>query len=282
MGSPSIYWYPAGWSTLKVITLPRLTRLEEVPQPQLQTLPTASLGMVQVAAGIRRQWRFTMERVSMLTSAGRATWREMQGVVSYLQMGGVIGISTDHAKSYAGYPAGGVSPGDSHVVWRGNAFSPWNSSAAPSAGDDLVIEQAPMYGLSECHKVGAFTNTTISLSGSTINFDNVNRSILIRNAGFFPALRMPSDRLTTAITNEHGIIFSLELILEMDAAIYAPVEAYGLADLGLGGTDGVQYQAGGSLADALARRKWSGSGVASQQPRISSAFLLSSSGKVAR
>ena len=53
MGSPTFYFYPAGWSKLETITLPRVSRLEPVQQPQLSTLTTANLGMVQVSPDTR-------------------------------------------------------------------------------------------------------------------------------------------------------------------------------------------------------------------------------------
>lgn len=249
MGSPTFYFYTG--SKLQTVTLPRLTRLEPVYQPQLATLTTGNLGMVQVSQGVRRQWRITMERDSMLTDAGRARWRALHALVSHLEAGGVIGFSTDHAKSWAGYPAGTIIQGGSYVTWWGNAFSAWNSSAAPVAGDDIVIEQAPMYGLTECHKVATLSGNQISYSGTTNVFDHGSTPKLVRYAGFFPALRMASDRYTTPITNEHGIIYSLELTLEMDAGIYAANVQQ--QNLGLGSTSASQYQSGGSLEDALAR-----------------------------
>jgi hypothetical protein len=240
--------------------------------------------MVQVSYGKRRLWRITVERDSMLSDAGRARWRALQAVVSHLEAGGAIGFSTDHTKSWAGYTSGTPVLGGSYVAWQGNAFAPWNNSAAPVAGDDILIEQAPMYGLEECHKVASISANQISLSGTTIVFDHAGRSAMVRYAGFFPALRMVSDRYTPPLTNEHGIIYSLELTLEMDAAIYAPVDAYGLADFGLGGTGAGQYNAGGSLESLLKSRSRMalGAGVAGSAPRISSSYLLQSSGKVSR
>lgn len=137
-----------------------------------------------------------------------------------------------------------------------------------------------MYGLVECHKVASITNRTIALSGTTLQFDHNGTSAIIRNAGFFPALRLASDRYNPPMTNEHGIIYSLELTLEMDAAIYAPVDAYGLADFGLGSGASPQYSAEGSLEARLSARG-ARTGKAST-PRISSSYLLSSSGRVSR
>jgi len=280
LANPRFYFYPAGFSTLQTIELPRVSRLEPVQQPQLTTLTTANLGMVQVSYGVRRLWRITLERDSMLSDAGRARWRALHALVSHLETGGAVGFATDHSKAYAGYSAGSYILGGSYVVWQGNAFAPWNQSAAPVAGDDLLIEQAPMYGRVECHKVASITNRTIALSGTTLQFDHNGTSAIIRNAGFFPALRLAADRYTPPMTNEHGIIHSLDLTLEMDAAIYAPVDAYGLADFGLGSGASPQYNAGGNL-EALLSAKRGRTGKAST-PRISSAYLLQSSGKVSR
>jgi hypothetical protein len=261
------------------VTLPRLTRLEYVPVPQAVTLTTGGLGMVQVCQGVRRVWRVTMERDSMQTDAGRARWRALQAVVSHLETGGAIGLSTDHAKSWAGYPAGAIIQGGSYVTWWGNAFSAWNSSAAPVAGDDIVVEQAPMYGLRECHKVAALSGSQISYSGTTGVFDHAGVPLLVRYAGFFPALRMPFDKYTPPETNEHGIIHTLELNLEMDAAVYAANVQQ--QSLGLGSTSASQYQSGGSLEAFLSRRAGA-SGLQGMQPRIGSAYLLQSSGRFSR
>jgi hypothetical protein len=58
------------------------------------------------------------------------------------------------------------------------------------------------------------------------------------------------------------------------------VDAYGLADFGLGSGASPQYNAGGNL-EALLSAKRGRTGKAST-PRISSQYLLQSSGKVSR
>ena len=253
MGSQTIYAYFTG-SRLSTITLPRLSRLEPLPAPLLATHTTGNLGSVTVYGGTRRLWRFTMERVSMLGTSGRATWRQMEALIAHLNAGGAIGLSTDHAKSWAGYTSGSALAGYSYITLTGNAFSTW-SNVSPAAGDDVIIEQAPIYGLSECHKVSAYSGSQLTLDGTTLAFQHGGTGTLVRYHGFYPALRLASDqRVAQPLTNEHGISFSLELVLEMDAAVYAPPDDQGIA-LGLGSSTGSELDIGGSLDALLAQRK---------------------------
>lgn len=282
MGSPTVYYYAAG-SRLTKVTLPYLSRWEEMPAPQLASVLTGDLSMVQVVRGTRRRYRITLERCSMLTTAGRATWREVQAVVSHLQAGGTIGLSADHSKTWAGYPSGGINAGFGYATWQGNAFRAWNSTAAPAAGDDLILETAPVYGLTECHKVSGLTNNQIALS-DTVVFDHAGMGSLVRHAFFLPACKLPSDTMPSQmLTNEHGINFSLELVLEMDARIYMdPDNSYGLADFGLGDTSGSMLDAGGALGAALAQRasQRGGLGSTAGTAQMGYGFLQKSLGRL--
>lgn len=261
MGSPTIYFYPGGGSKLVKVTLPRVTRLERVNEPQLTTLTSAAMSTVQVYGGTRRRIRLTMERVSMLTTAGKATYSEILAVVSHLESGGAIGFSTDHSRSYAGYLAGTVQPGQSYVAWWGSAFQAWNSSAAPAVGDHVAVETAPMYGLEEQHKVTSYAGSQIGFSDDVV-FSHNGLSSLVRWEGFFPALRLDGSAAAGVISNEHWINFTLDLTLVVDAALYIdPSNRYDLADLGIGSTSGSILDVGGSLEARLAANRNSSSGT---------------------
>ena len=107
-------------------------------------------------------------------------------------------------------------------MWGGNAFSAWPSVAcAPVAADEVAIEAPPVYGKSETHLVNTLTGSQISFDGEKLVYSYTNLLAMVRWAGFWPCLRLPQDKLSQPpITNEHAVIWALDLTLEVDPAVY--------------------------------------------------------------
>ena len=214
--------YPSGLSTLVKVSLPRITRCEPADQVDVDDGYTGNLGMVRTFRGIRRRVRITIERQSMLTTAGLAYYASLQAVVAHLQGGGAIGFTQDDDYTWAGYASGTWSIGASYVAYAGNAFSAWNGTAAPANGQQVMIESDGIFGQSEQHLCTALGGSTQISISPTLTFDYANATpAMVRWWRFWPALRLPADKLSPPLSNEHGINWSLDLTLEVDNRIFS-------------------------------------------------------------
>ena len=226
--NPKIFMYPSGLSTLVKVSLPRITRCEPVDQVDREDGYTGNLGMVSTFRGIRRRVRITIERQSMLTAAGLAYYASLQAVISHLQTGGAIGFTQDDDYTWAGYASGTWAIGSSSVMYAGNAFSAWNGAAAPANGQQVVIESDGIFGQSEQHLCTSLVGTSQISISPTLTLDYTStKPAMVRWWRFWPALRLPADKLSPPLSNEHGINWSMDLTLEVDNRIFhAAGDAY--------------------------------------------------------
>jgi hypothetical protein len=165
--------------------------------------------------------RIAIDRVSLLTSNGRDDYRRLQNLVSHLKAGGAVGFTTDTTKAVASYPTGGMGIGSQYATHAGNAFSAWESSATLASGDEVVIETEPMLGISEWHKLSAYSSSQFTFSTDKTRYNLSAANAMIRWHRFWPALRLPSDQLDAPVlTDEHGIGWSFEVELEVAAEVY--------------------------------------------------------------
>lgn len=222
MAQAAFYWYPGGGSALDKITLNcRISRAEPFELAQAEDSYSGGQNFVRSFAGTRRRVRIAIDRVSLLTSNGKDDYRRLQNLVSHLKAGGAVGFTTDTTKAVASYQTGGFGVGYQYAVHAGNAFSAWESSATLASGDEVVIETEPMIGISEWHKLSAYSSTQFTFSTDKTRYDLANTNAMIRWHRFWPALRLPSDQLDAPIiTDEHGIGWSFEVELEVAAEIY--------------------------------------------------------------
>ena len=221
MGSPCFYWYPAGSTTLEITQLPRLTRLEPVDAVDVQDGYTGNLTQIRTYGGTRRRVRLTIERHSMLSSAGATYYQKLQAVIEHLRGGGAVGFSQNHDYTWAGYSSGTWVRGYSYFSYSGNAFSSWNGSAAPANGQGIVAEAAPIYPQSEAHSCTGLSGGSQITISDTVTFDYTGISpVMVRWDKFWPALRMPADKLAPPLSNEHAIAWTFDLTLEVDASIF--------------------------------------------------------------
>ena len=206
---------------LEKTELPRQTRCEPVDVVDVEDGYTGNLGLVRTYQGTRRRVHITFERNTLMSSAGVGYYNSLFALVEHLRGGGAVGFSKDHANSWAGYASGSWSRKASYVAYSGNAFAAWSSAAAPAADQIVAIESAPIFAQSEQHKCTALGGgTQISIS-PTLTFDYADRyPAMVRWFWFWPALRMPADKMSPPIINEHGIIWTLDLTLEVDANIF--------------------------------------------------------------
>lgn len=221
MGSPTFYWYPSGSSVLEKTELPRLARCEPVDSVDVEDGYTGNLGLVRTYRGTHRRIHITCERNTLMSSAGTVYYNSLFALIEHLRGGGAVGFSQNHSNTWAGYASGAWSRGASYVAYGGNAFSAWSASAAPAADQIVSIESAPIFAQSEQHKCTALGGgTQISIS-PTLTFDYADRyPAMVRWFWFWPALRLPADKMSPPLINERGINWTLDLTLEVDANIF--------------------------------------------------------------
>lgn len=227
MGTPRFYYYPQTGGSLEEATLNRaLSRLDQLDQPQRIDVYAGDQGAWGAFYGTRRRVRLTWERISLLTAAGREDYRTLQAVIAHLQIGGYVGFSADHAKTWVASPGIGVrvwGRGASSLFTSANLLSAWAPLATLSSGDQVAIESHPIFGQAEIRPVSSWTaaTRTLALDGESLAFDFTDTSPLLRWYRCWPALRMPADALSTPpITNERGLWADVSLTLEVEPQIH--------------------------------------------------------------
>ena len=220
--TPRFYFYPGQSGPLQTLDLTRISRLEQIDKVLEIKATNGYAGSVRFFQGTQRRIRITMERISLLTSAGTAQHRHLQALISHLQTGGLVGLSLDPAKSWAGYPAGTWSRGASYVSTWKNAFWGWESAATLVSGDEVVIESSPIQGWAERLLTSGLSRggLQVDFNGDTLAFDWKNAdSPMVRWHGFYPCLQL-ADVERPPITNEYGRVFSIDLTLEVIPDIF--------------------------------------------------------------
>lgn len=227
MGLPRFYYYPDPGGSLTEAALNRaLSRLEQIDQPQRTDVYGGEQRAWEQFHGTRRRVRLVWERVSLLTTAGRADYRALQAVVAHLQVGGVVGFSADSTKTWCAAPGIGArvwARGSTSLFTTANLLAAWAPLASLAAADQIIVESHPVYGLAEQRLVSSWTSSTRTLAfdSEKLIFDFRDTDALLRWYRCWPALRLPADALSTApITNDRGITFDCALTLEVEPQIH--------------------------------------------------------------
>lgn len=227
MGTPRFYYYPDPGGSLTEGALNRsLTRLEQIDQPLRTDVYGGEQRPWVQFFGTRRRVRLVWERISLLTTAGRADLRTLQAVIAHLQVGGVVGFSADNTKTWCAAPGIGArvwSRGSTSLFTTANLLAAWAPLASIAAADEVVIESHPVYGLAEQRLVASWTSSTrtLALDSEKLVFDYQDTDPLLRWYRSWPALRLPADALPNApIVNERGLHFDCTLTLEVEPQIH--------------------------------------------------------------
>lgn len=164
-------------------------------------------------------------------TSDQALVRAWRNVEDHLLVGGRVGFSWDHARTWAGYGSSPPTQGDTVLYTGGNAFSSWSVSAALSASDEIVVETPNPEGRREYTTVSAITGGRITVP-SVLN--TYTAKPLVRWAGFYPALFLPEDQLDRLrISGDRNITWNLDFELEVDARIFTAAERSGILSGGL-------------------------------------------------
>lgn len=145
---------------------------------------------------------------------------------SHLDRGYSVAFAADHTKAFC-HPLS-VNPvgGDSNIKCFSNPFRGMVGSHLPAANDFFVMESQPPAMIQEAHKISSLGAGFSVSTGGTINVSNnvaftYPSIVMMRHYRFFPCLkRHPADIGKAIITNEHGLLWSLELRLTPDYENY--------------------------------------------------------------
>jgi len=159
-------------------------------------------------------------------SGGETLAHQLFALQNHLDRGYSVAFAADHTKAIC-HPVS-VSPvgGDTAIKCFSNPFRNMVGSHTPAANDFLVMETQPPAMIQEAHKVASLSSGFSATLGGTVNTTNpvafTYPSIaFLRHYRFFPALkRHPADIGKAIVTNEHGLLWSLEIRLTPDYENY--------------------------------------------------------------
>ena len=216
MGTPRIWWYPAGSSGYETLALPRISdciideyRVRQDAEP---------IGGVPVAAdlGSYRGVRIVIERLSVAAAAVN----RLRSLDSHLRAGYPIAFTVDSEKAAAGWSLSDLSPRSTSVTL--NTFSPFPFVTGAFATDDLVSVET-------CSNPSHRRHITqlANVSGTTCTFDDVvpygmSGPIFVRHDLFFPVLIMSAAvaRDRQWLTSDHRRNWTMDLQLTEYPAAY--------------------------------------------------------------
>lgn len=216
MGSPTIYWTPAGSTTLRTISL------ASVSEVRGETVAVGSrlFSVVGAAASVMRGQVHAVTIVATLDASDAAAIRRLEQLRSHLLAGRTIGFSVDHSKTWAS-TFSAMTVDDTAIGGTSNLFTAWSGSAvSPAVGAEVAFDPDPGTQTYEVADIGTAFTLGLGATGDPVAYDHTG-DMLVRWRDFWPALRLP-DLTTTGIfeTTKHRLTYEVEMRL-----IYDPAEA---------------------------------------------------------
>jgi len=210
--SAKFYWYPDDDGSLSTIALAKpLTELHETRDPNRVSVKRGDGSSANATWLSDTRVRIVLERG---LSAGNV--RDLRQLEDHLHRGLPVGFAREHTKAWAAF-GGSTFRGFTYIVAGAGAFTAWESAAALASGDEVAIESAPPEGEIEMHAISSVSSTTgyVTLNGETI-LRSFAGPIIVRHRDFYPALRMPDDRIGRPIvTTERRLSWTLDVELEI-------------------------------------------------------------------
>lgn len=215
MGSPTIYWTPAGSSTLRTITF------DSVAEVRGETFGIGARvynADGAVYSAMRGQVH-TVEIVATL-AAGDAVARKLEQLRSHLLSGRSIGFSVDHARTWAS-TFNAMSVDDTAVGGTSNRFTAWSASAvSPPVGAEVAFDPDPGTQTYEVVDIGTAFTLGLGATGDPVAYDHTG-DMLVRWRDFWPALTLPDiTRGGLFITTAHRLFYGVNMRL-----VYSPAAA---------------------------------------------------------
>ena len=239
MGNPSIFWYPAGATTFKTITLPHVSgvhvdQFRDVVDAEGLTMTRLDRGGGRIVT-IRGRYSVASDEVAI---------RALQTLDSHLRSGGRIAFCLDSDKAFMTRTVWPSYSGSSNLNVDANVL-PFGSVTL-ATNDELVIQQTAPLRYERAKMSGGPTSASVgqNLPLSSPLFYEHPRHSIVRTQYTFPALYLDAAGANSSTSflsdvRHPGIIFEMDLALvELPHEIESMVDAV-LADanrqLGEGG-----------------------------------------------
>lgn len=215
MGDAAIYYYPSPTGNLETIDVGE--GFSDI-QPQQIDDGTANRSaggrLFSVSWGGYWEARFIVDRID--SSSRAALIRNLRSLERHLRRGGAIGIAHDAAKAWAGFVTGPLLRDSTSVVTQGSPF--YNTSAAVVATDTVWIESGLPSSFKEQATLSAVVGNKLTLSAGAI-YDHRDQPIMVRHEHFYPYMKLArAARGRPILTHDHGLNWTLDLLLEEDTA----------------------------------------------------------------
>ena len=220
MGNPCFYWYPEPDSTnLKILSLEE--GLGELFN-EWQIVASDGEGMdgsIFRSVGLYRQI-ITIQRDRM--KGGEELGHKLAALQNHLDRGFSVGFTADSDKSWFAPLTVGPISGSTTIELGGNPFRNIVGSNVPAANDYIAIETGSPATVHEIVKnssgiISSYTGGTMTI-GSGCSF-TYNETAYARWYRYWPLLKRPqSDLGTNIVSNEHGMLWSLNVRLVVDSA----------------------------------------------------------------
>lgn len=222
MGNAAIWYVPDGAQRGVKIDLLRRLRERAGPNPVYQSAWTQSVGGI-VSGNVYSGW--TRLQVSLTwqrtgndgTDAGSLLRRKMYGLLAHLQRGGCCQLAEDDAHAWAAFASKLPRSGQTTISLNTPHLTETINSAYYPDERELYLESDPDEYLTEMRYATTAVPSHLIVSPAVLQDYSDNRWVLVREAGYYPALRIPPElRGGEFLTNRDDRVFFLDLPLETD------------------------------------------------------------------
>lgn len=223
MGNPTVYWTPAGSTTLRTI------EFDAVSQVRGETVGVGARAYNADGAlySAMRGQVHTVQIVATLPGTS-ATARRLEQLRSHLLSGRSIGFSVDHAKTWAS-TFNTMAVDATTISGTTNLFTAWSASAvSPPVGAEVAFDAEPGGQTYEVANVGTAFTLGVGATGDPVAYAHTGDR-LVRWRDFWPALTLPDvGRGGLFITTANRLSYDVTMSLVYDpAAAVAIYEALG-------------------------------------------------------
>ncbi len=145
---------------------------------------------------------------------------------NHLDRGYSVAFAADSSKTFCHPLSKNPIGGDNSIICHGNPFRAMTGNNVPVLNDYFIIESQPPAMIQEAQKVSSIhASFTPAIGGIIYPVDTIDFTYpsiaFMRHYRFHPVLkRHPADIGKAIVTNEHGLLWSLELRLTPDYENY--------------------------------------------------------------
>tara|TARA_R100000734_G_scaffold14723_2_gene10871 strand:- start:8739 stop:9584 length:846 start_codon:yes stop_codon:yes gene_type:complete len=182
---------------------------------------------VTLSGKMRRVNGMTRERVTIQRdrlSGGETIAHQLIAMQNHLDRGFSVFFSADSDKTFYAPVKNSLVGGDTNIELYPNPFYDFVGTATPDANDYVVLETMGPGMYQEIKKVsnssGLSAITGGSMTTNDVSFTYGDRLSFLRWYRCWGGLKRPSDQIgQSIITNENGILWSLNVELVVDASL---------------------------------------------------------------